>query len=143
MTRTPGVDTFALFRLSIQRYATYRSLRLVLYLLLGLGGTIPVSQHKAALLHAVLELFPRIHLKGHLFTEAIRLVIDILLNLIQQRCHMLLDAGKLRLTLLQRVATHHLNGAVGYITRAQHKANRHTLQLIVGELKARTFVVGS
>ena len=70
-----------------------------------------MGKDETTLLDLLLELFPSVHLAGHLLAEAQCLGIDVLLDFLKQFLNSVLDTGELLTALLERVATHHLDSA--------------------------------
>ena len=96
---------------------------------------------ETTLLYLLLELLVAIHTGDAGIAVVECLLIDILLNVVEQLLHMLLDAIAAQGFFLQCVTTHHFDGVVLQITATHHQAHWYTLHLIVGELEARTLVV--
>ena len=101
-----------------------------------------MSHDEATLFYLLLELLVGIYAGDSAITIVERLLIDILLNIVEQLLHIFLDAIAATCLLLQRIATHHLDGVVLKVTATHHQTHRHTLHFVVSELEARTLVVG-
>ena len=121
----------------LQRDAADSCFRVGFYLLLGLGCAIPVAEQETAFLDFLLELLVTIYFAGVGDTEVQCFLVDVLLDLLQQRLNALYDTVHCYRLFLHRVAAGNLDGVVLEVASAHREAHGHTLQLIVGELIAR------
>ena len=67
---------------------------------------------------------------------------DVSLDVFQQFLHVFLDAFQGHGLFLERVSSHHFDGAVLDVSFSHHEPDGDALQLVVGKLEAGTFVVG-
>ena len=92
MRRLAGNHADAFFFGSVQRYAPYSSLGLVLDAFLCLGGSIPMAEQEAAFFDFLLELVVGVDLHDVGVAVSKRLLVNVFLNIFEEVFYMFLYA---------------------------------------------------
>ena len=100
-----------------------------------------MAEVEAAVLDALLELLIVVALVDVSIAKVESLLVDVSLDVLEQLLYVFNDAVERACLLLESIATHDLDSVLLEVATAHNETYRHTLQLVVGELEARTLVI--
>ena len=137
--RLAGIDVLAFFFAdeAVDRDASDSGLCLVLYLLLGLSGTVPVAEKELALGDLLFEFLPVVAFLDIGLPEVESLLVDVCLDIVKKLADVIFDALKRHCLFCEGVTAVNFDSTVLEVTGTNRKADRHSLKFPLGELEAR------
>ena len=101
-----------------------------------------MGEDEATLFDFLLELVIGLDGAGHRLAHGLRLLKEVLLNVIEHLLNGVFDSFEREHALLVGISSEHLDCAVLKVAETESEADGNTLDLIIGKFETGTFVVG-